>query len=108
MLSLIGWSRERASLRGILDARYRVAKARFLLKRSMRLPVALLRSTPVKAGWQFEQTSTTIASAVDLVRNVFPHDVQRISIRFKCGCLFTSLKTMSRSALFPGAVAWPG
>jgi hypothetical protein len=46
----------------------------------MRLPVATARCTPVYAGWQFEQTSTNNASAVERTLNVVPHVAQATSM----------------------------
>jgi len=51
------------------------------LKRSTRSPLATARSFPVYAGWQFEQTSTEIACAVELMLNDAPHEEQRTSMR---------------------------
>jgi hypothetical protein len=43
----------------------------------MRLPRCVGRSRPVYAGWQLEQTSTTISLRVERVTKVFPQEVQR-------------------------------
>jgi hypothetical protein len=51
------------------------------LKRSTRSPLATDRACPVYAGWQFEQTSTEAACAVELTLNVAPHEEQRTSTR---------------------------
>jgi len=53
------------------------ASCRRRSKRSMRPPMTTLRSTPVYAGWQFEQASTTSSLRVERVVNVSPHEVQR-------------------------------
>jgi len=54
-------------------------------KRSMRPPVTTLRSTPVYAGWQFEQASTTSSLRVERVVNVSPHEVQRTDASISSG-----------------------
>jgi hypothetical protein len=46
------------------------------LKRSTRPPLETVRVRPVYAGWQLEQTSTEIASAVDRIPNDAPHEEQ--------------------------------
>jgi hypothetical protein len=51
----------------------------------MRLPAWTARWTPVKAGWQFEQTSTTISLRVERVAKAFPHVEQRTSVRISSG-----------------------
>jgi hypothetical protein len=53
------------------------AAARRRSNRSMRPLLRTMRSAPVKAGWQFEQTSMTIALRVERVVNVLPHEEQR-------------------------------
>jgi hypothetical protein len=40
----------------------------------------------VYAGWQFEQTSTLIASAVVWNVKVAPHELQRASTKLRFGC----------------------
>jgi hypothetical protein len=51
----------------------------------MRLPLRAARSTPVYAGWQFEQTSTTSSLRFERVVNVLPHVVQRIVVSVSSG-----------------------
>jgi hypothetical protein len=70
-------------------AAYAAARARRRLKRSIRPPLASVRARPVYAGWQFEQTSTEIASAVERMRKVVPHEEQRTSTRCRLGCCLT-------------------
>jgi hypothetical protein len=53
----------------------RVAAARRRSKRSIRPPRGETRSTPVYAGWQAEQTSTSIEACVARVSKVVPHVV---------------------------------
>jgi hypothetical protein len=43
----------------------------------------------VYAGWQFEQTSTEIVSAVDRRSKVAPHEEQRASTECRCRCFVT-------------------
>jgi hypothetical protein len=53
--------------------------------RSMRLPSEAARSTPVYAGWQFEQTSTTSSLRDERVVKVVPHEVQRTFVSVSSG-----------------------
>jgi hypothetical protein len=53
----------------------------------MRLPFDTVRSTPVYAGWQFEQVSTTSSLRVERVVNVSPHVVQRTVASVSSGCI---------------------
>jgi hypothetical protein len=59
----------------------------FLSNRSMRLPLRAARSTPVYAGWQFEQTSRTSSGRFERVVNVAPHDVQRTVVSVSSGSI---------------------
>jgi hypothetical protein len=43
----------------------------------MRPPLVRVRVCPVYAGWQFEQTSTEMVSAVERTSNAAPHEEQR-------------------------------
>lgn len=63
----------------------RRAAARLRSNRSMRSPLLALRSTPVYAGWQLEQTSTTTPLRVDRVVNSFPHVEQRTVVSISSG-----------------------
>jgi hypothetical protein len=57
------------------------ASARRRLKRSTRSPLTRARAPPTYAGWQFEQASTEMASAVERTVKVLPHEEQRTSTR---------------------------
>jgi hypothetical protein len=52
----------------------------------MRLPPRAVRSTPVYAGWQLEQTSITISARVDRVVKVVPQVLQRTLASLNSGC----------------------
>jgi GTP-binding protein len=52
----------------------------------MRSPLTIARVSPVYAGWQLEQVSTTIDSRVERVVNVVPHVAQRTSVKCRVGC----------------------
>jgi hypothetical protein len=56
----------------------------------MRPALATARSRPVYAGWQFEQTSTETASAVERIWKDAPQDEQRTSMRCVFGCFKSS------------------
>ena len=81
--------RPRYPARGECHATARAASARRRLNRSIRPPRTTVRSWPVYAGWQFEQTSTEIVSAVDRRSKVAPHEEQRASTECRCGCFVT-------------------
>jgi len=51
----------------------------------MRLPPGAGRVSPVKAGWQLEQTSTTSSLRVERVVNSFPHVLQRTVVVVSSG-----------------------
>jgi hypothetical protein len=51
----------------------------------MRSPLRTARSTPVYAGWQFEQTSVMSSPRVERVVNVLPHEVQRTVVSTSSG-----------------------
>jgi len=61
------------------------ALARRRSKRAIRLPRAILRSAPVNAGWQFEQTSSTSSLVDERVTNAFPQLVQRTVMMVSSG-----------------------
>jgi hypothetical protein len=60
-------------------------RARRRSNRSTRPPAATTRSTPVYAGWQFEQTSTTSSLRVERVVNSFPQALQRTLVVITSG-----------------------
>ncbi len=73
--------------------------ARRLSKRSMRPPRATARSMPVYAGWQLEQTSTTISLRVERVVNAFPQVLQRTLACTRSGCLSSNVSNSSRMSV---------
>jgi hypothetical protein len=52
----------------------------------MRLPLAIVCSAPVYAGWQLEQTSTDSSLLVERVVNSVPQVLQRTRVATSSGC----------------------
>ncbi len=65
---------------------FRLERRRRRSNLSIRLPTRAERSTPVYAGWQLEQTSTTSSGRVERVVNVLPHEVHRTVASVSSGC----------------------
>ena len=84
---------------GIKNAVLNYLSPKRLLNLSTRPPVSTSFCLPVKKGWHFEQMSTFISPAVDLVSNVFPHAHLTVAVLYS-GCIpfFTKITSFNHIA----------